>query len=257
MAKLRETDLYAPVKVFLQAQGYEVKAEVAGADVMAMRADDPHPVIVELKTGMTLALLQQGIARQSVTDFVYLAIPAMRGRKQLAAHVALCRRLGLGLLTVRLRDGFVTPHCDPGSYAPRKSRPRQGRLLKEFQMRQGDPNTGGSNRVTLVTAYRQDALRCAAQLAQAGPSKGAEVARATGVPRATRIMRDDHYGWFEKVSTGIYALTEAGQVAAAQAAQVPSVTDPIAAEDMVPEARSNSANTKGARSKAPRSKASG
>ncbi|QPM92127.1 DUF2161 domain-containing phosphodiesterase [Pseudooceanicola algae] len=215
MAKLRETDLYAPVKGFLQAQGYEVKAEVAGADVVGLRADDPAPVVVELKTGMTLTLLQQGISRQGLTDFVYLAIPAMRGRKALAAHVSLCRRLGLGLLTVRLRDGFVTAHCDPGPFAPRKSRVRQGRLLKEFLRREGDPNIGGSTRVQLMTAYRQDAQRCAAHLAVHGPCKGAVVARATGVPRATTIMRDDHYGWFKKVEKGVYALSPEGAAAAA------------------------------------------
>ena len=78
MAKMRESDLYAPVKAFLEAQGYEVKGEVAGADVVAMRADDPDPVIVELKLGMNLTLVQQGIARQAISDFVYLAVPADR-----------------------------------------------------------------------------------------------------------------------------------------------------------------------------------
>jgi hypothetical protein len=33
---------------------------------------------------------------------------------------------------------------------------------------------------------------------------------ATGVARATTIMRDNHYGWFRKVETGVYALSEAG-----------------------------------------------
>tara|TARA_R110002124_G_scaffold216127_8_gene381956 strand:+ start:1368 stop:2096 length:729 start_codon:yes stop_codon:yes gene_type:complete len=211
MAKLRETDLYPPIKAFLEAQGYEVKSEVAGADVMAMRADDPAPVIVEMKTGMNLTLVQQGVARQAVTDWVYLAVPSFRGRKALSGHIALCRRLGLGLMTVRARDGHVDVHCDPGPYAPRASRVRQGRLLREFQRRVGDPNAGGSVGVKLVTAYRQDALRCATFLLRNGPARGAIVAKAVAVPRATSIMRDDHYGWFEKVARGVYALTPAGQ----------------------------------------------
>ena len=61
-----------------------------------------------------------------------------------------------------------------------------------------------------MTAYRQDALRCAAFLARNGPTKGADVAKATGVAEATRLMRDNHYGWFERPATGIYRLTEAG-----------------------------------------------
>jgi len=31
------------------------------------------------------------------------------------------------------------------------------------------------------------------------------------VPCATRLMRNNVYGWFEKVETGVYALTEAGR----------------------------------------------
>jgi hypothetical protein len=61
-----------------------------------------------------------------------------------------------------------------------------------------------------VTAYRQDALACAAHLAEAGASKGAAVRDATGVARATTIMRDNHYGWFRKVDTGVYALSDDG-----------------------------------------------
>ena len=205
-----ETDLYAPVKAFLEAQGYEVKSEVAGADVVGMRADDPDPVIVELKLAMSLALVQQGIDRLGVTDFVYLAIPQVKGRKTLARHVALCRRLGLGLLTVRLRDGFIEAQCDPGPYAPRKVKARAGRLLREFQRRDGDPNRGGAAG-RIVTAYRQDAQRCAEHLAAHGPCRGAEVKAATGVARATTLMRDNHYGWFEKVAKGTYALTGKGR----------------------------------------------
>ncbi|MFN4098940.1 MAG: DUF2161 family putative PD-(D/E)XK-type phosphodiesterase, partial [Pararhodobacter sp.] len=63
----------------------------------------------------------------------------------------------------------------------------------------------------LVTGYRQDALRCAAYLAEYGPSRGAAVARDTGVPVATRIMADNHYGWFDRVQKGVYGLTPAGR----------------------------------------------
>ncbi|WP_150122087.1 DUF2161 domain-containing phosphodiesterase, partial [Sulfitobacter sp. HI0129] len=125
-------------------------------------------------------------------------------------NTALARRLGLGLITVRLSDGLVEVHCDPGPYAPRKSARKSGRLLREFARRQGDPNDGGQTRAGLVTAYRQDALKLAVYLFEAGASKGAMVARETGVTPATRMMRDNHYGWFEKVDKGIYGLTPTG-----------------------------------------------
>lgn len=209
---MRETELYAPVKAFLEGQGFEVKGEIGACDIVGVRGEE-DPVLVELKLGFSLSLFHQAVARQAVSDVVYVAVPRGSGKRfarSLAENTALCRRLGLGLLTVRLRDGFVEAHVDPGPYRPRKSALRKGRLLREFMRRVGDPNAGGATRAGLVTAYRQDALRCAAHLQRAGPCKGAVVAQATGVPRATTIMRDDHYGWFERVAIGVYQVTPKG-----------------------------------------------
>lgn len=209
---MKETELYPAVKAFIEGQGYAVKAEVGAADVVAVRGDEP-PLVVELKTGFSLALIHQGIARLAVSDEVYLCVARGSGRrwfKSLQDNIKLCRRLGLGLMTVRLKDDLVEVHCDPGPYAPRKSKKRKDMLLKEFAKRAGDPNTGGSTRTGLVTAYRQDAQKLAEYLLEHGPSKGAVVAAATGVEKATRMMADNHYGWFERVETGIYGLTQAG-----------------------------------------------
>lgn len=216
--RVRETELYAPIKAFLEGQGYEVKAEIASADVVACRGDEP-PVIVEMKTAFSLALVHQGIARQGVTDAVYIAAPRGKGRAAWGALKnmrQLCRRLGLGLITVRLSDGLVEVHSDPAPYRPRRMAVRSERLLREFARRDGDPNVGGS-RGAIVTAYRQDAVRCAQHLACAGPCRGATVARATGVERATRMMADNHYGWFRRVEVGVYDLTEDGRAALEEA----------------------------------------
>ena len=72
MPKIRESDLYQPLKSFLESQGYSVKSEISNCDVVAVRGDD-ELVIVELKTSFTLPLVFQGIQRQSMTDHVYLA----------------------------------------------------------------------------------------------------------------------------------------------------------------------------------------
>ncbi|WMS43457.1 DUF2161 family putative PD-(D/E)XK-type phosphodiesterase [Acuticoccus sp. MNP-M23] len=213
MSGFRETELYGPVKGFLERQGFAVKGEVADADVVACRGDDP-PVIVELKVGFSLSLLHQAVARLAITDAVYVCVPRRSGRiasRSLNDNLKLYRRLGIGVMTVRLSDALVEVHCDPGPYTPRKSIARRGRLLREFARRRGDPAQGGATRSEQVTAYRQDAISIAAHLAATGPSKGAAVASATGVAAATRMMRDNHYGWFERLSPGLYALTDAGR----------------------------------------------
>jgi hypothetical protein len=217
MARVAETDLYLPVKAWLEGLGFEVKAEVGPADVVACRPGE-DPLIVELKTGFSLSLLQQAVSRQSITDSVYVAVPrwsGRAGRRSFKGNVGLCRRLGVGVLSVRLGDGFVEVHADPSEFRPRKSKPRRGALLKEFARREGDPNLGGT-RGRIVTGYRQEAARCAVFLAEHGESKGAVVAKGAGVERATSIMRDNHYGWFEKISIGVYTLTGAGRAALAR-----------------------------------------
>jgi hypothetical protein len=221
----RETDLYLPIKAYLESQGYEVKSEVVGCDIVARRANEPA-LIVELKIGFTLPLVLQGVDRLALSDHVYLAVgvparpsPGSLWRREQRSIQKLCRRLGLGLLAVHEptsgRAALVEPVLDPLPYRPRPNRRRQGLLLKEFAHRVGDPNTGGANRRPIMTAYRQSALRCAALLAGQGPSRAADVARATGVPGAGAHMRRDVYGWFERIERGIYGLTPRGTTALA------------------------------------------
>lgn len=208
----KETSLYAPVKQFLMLQGFEVKGEVAEADIVACREGEP-PVIVELKTGFSLTLYHQAVARLAMTDVVYIAVPQPKGprvRRILLENTRMCRRLGLGLLTVR-DDGSVEVRAEPGPYAPRRNKKKAASLIKAFDRLEGDPNEGGSTRHGLVTGYRTDAVKCAAYLANAGAEKGAIVAKATGVKVATTIMRNNHYGWFAKVEKGVYDLTDAGR----------------------------------------------
>ena len=210
-----EADLYPAVKAFLEAQGYDVKAEVRGCDVVATRAAEP-PVIVELKLAFSLALVLQGVDRLSLTDRVYLAVGRPRGRRGRRGSVLrrdvrdLCRRLGLGLLTVapgRSAAG-VEVVVDPVPYRPRRRTASLTRLLGEHARRVGDPNRGGVTRTPIVTAYRQEALRCAL-LIERGGRASLKALRETGlVPNAPRILQRDVYGWFQRLERATYALTE-------------------------------------------------
>ena len=210
---MKETELYAPIKTYLEGQGYAVKAEVKDCDLVAIRGDEP-PVIVELKLSLSITLLMQGIDRQTMTDAVYVAVPAgkgMRWASQVKDAVKLCRRLGLGLISVRFDRATpsVLVLCDAGPYRPRKVKARKAALLKEFERRVGDPNTGGQTKRKIITAYRQDALRIAVALTD-GPNKPRILAVELGVEKAAGILQADHYGWFERVERGVYALRPAG-----------------------------------------------
>jgi len=205
-----ETDLYPPVKRFLERQGYVVKGEIGACDVVAVRCGEP-PVIVELKRSFSLDLVFQGIDRQAASDSVYLAIPRPK-RGRVADAAQLCRRLGLGLLIVS--DRFVEAVVDPGAYRPRRFPARRAALLKEFARRAGDTEIGGSApRRPRMTAYRQDALRMAASIAAAGHAKVSAVRATTGVERAGQMLLADVYGWFVRMERGTYALSPKGEAA--------------------------------------------
>ena len=201
-----ETDLYAPVKALLEGQGYDVKGEVRGCDVVGVRGNEP-PVIVELKRSFGLGLVLQGVDRLTMSDSVYIAVGAWP--KRIREVRKLCRRLGLGLIVVT--GERVEVLLDPVHVTPRKNTRKAGRLLSEHARRVGDPTKGGSTRVPIMTAYRQQALLCAELLARDGPMKVAALKACSAVPNAGKIMLDDVYGWFERVERGVYSITPAGR----------------------------------------------
>lgn len=229
---LRETALYGPVKEFLERQGYEVKAEVRGCDLVARRGDEP-PVIVELKLRFTLPLVLQGVNRLAVSERVYLAVPrppARRGAAALAPNRPeirkLCRRLGLGLIVIGNGRRGVEIVEEPLPYRPRRSKLAGLRLVDEFSRRIGDANIGGAARAPVVTAYRQDALRCARALALAGPMRLAALRAVAGVPGAARILQRNVYGWFLRIERGTYTLTEEGGRALSRFAEATAALPP-------------------------------
>ena len=214
MLLMSEVELYGPIKQFLEGQGYVVKGEIGPCDIVAVRGDEP-PVVVELKENLNLVLLLQAVDRLSLSSEVYVAFRIGKGRSaswrsRRKQVTSLLRRLGLGLLTVSSL-GNVVPVLDPAPYRPKQNAPRRRRLLKEFAERVGDPEDGGSASRLRLTAYRQDALRCASELAGAGVLKLSVLRERTGVSRAGPIMRDNHYGWFDRVKNGHYDISPKGR----------------------------------------------
>lgn len=227
-----ETSLYLPVKLYLESLGLDVKGEVCGCDVVAL-ARDPAPdgaaltvVVAELKLTFTLELVLQAIDRTAACDEVWLAIQLSRrgrGRESDGRVRKLCRFLGLGLMTVST-TGRVDVLVEPAPWKPRRDAKRRSRLVAEHRRRQGDPAAGGSTRQPIMTAYRQQALACAAALSQA-PGRPRDLKKH--IPDAPKILQRNVYGWFDKVERGVYRLNDTGRAALARWRPPTSPTGPL------------------------------
>ena len=207
-----ETSLYEPVKRYLESAGFAIKGEICGCDLVGLRGDEPPLVVVgELKLGFNLELVLQGINRTAACDEIWLAVRVAdrRGRERDPRVLKLCRLLGFGLLGVAA-NGRVEVLVEPGPWRPRRDPNRRARLINEHRRRFGDPVQGGTSKVPIMTAYRQQALACAAWLSK-GPRRTSEI--RSSIPEAPKILLRNVYGWFARVERGVYALTPEGTAA--------------------------------------------
>lgn len=208
-----ESNLYLPVKGYLETLGYEPKGEVCGCDVVALKEGEPvHVVVAELKLGFNLELVLQAVERSASCDELWLAIPLSRkgrGREGDSRVRKLCRLIGVGLLTVS-PTGLCEVVVAPEPWTPRRNPRNRSRLVAEHKKRRGDPALGGSTRQPIMTAYRQQALGIAGVL-DAKPSSPKEL--KPHFPDAPKILQGNVYGWFERVERGVYTLTDAGRAA--------------------------------------------
>lgn len=201
------------MKAFLEGLGFVVKGEIGGCDIVAVKDGEPPLVVIgELKMRFNLDLVLQAVDRAAACDEVWIAARVSArgsGREADARFRNLCRRLGFGMLGVTDAGG-IDILVSPAAPMPRRDAKRRSRLVEEHRRRQGDPALGGGNRAPIMTAYRQQALRCAAAMAD-GPKSPRELRPI--VPTAAQILRGNVYGWFERIARGSYGLTEAGRAA--------------------------------------------
>lgn len=214
---MKETELYEPVRRFLEDGGMRVRAEVMHCDLAA--ALDDMLTVVELKTTLNLEVILQAVDRQLTADFVYIAVP--RKERALKSErwrrlVLLLRRLELGLLLVS-HDGErrVEAVLQPVPYDLKAGRSQRAKLrrkmMKELMERVTDANTGGSSRTGILTLYREKALKVLALLCERGEATPAELRRLGADERMTQpILYDNHYRWFEQAGRGRYRVSEDG-----------------------------------------------
>ena len=84
-------------------------------------------------------------------------------------------------------------------------------VLEEFSGRHGDYNVGGSTRKKLVTVYREAAIHIGALLNSHGPLAVKQLkTMGTDPDKTSKILQDNHYGWFQRISRGVYSITDQG-----------------------------------------------
>lgn len=218
---MKEVELYSPVKKLLESEGYNIRAEVTGVDISAIKDEDL--LIVEMKTAFNMKLLMQAVKRQRMSQTVYIAIPRPTYKKRFSKdnkdREYLLRRLAIGLIYIVLdvEDPYAVFVFHPKDFNMKlsrgKSTKRTKRLMNEHKGRSENYNTGGSVRTKLVTAYRENSLKIAYTLKDGESMKTKEIRDAGCCDKTTTILYNNHYEWFEKVGRGEYKLNENGQKA--------------------------------------------
>lgn len=216
---LRETDLYPPLKTWLEKQGYTVRGEVGRCDIGAEK--DGELIAIELKLRPSLALLAQAAERQEYADAVYVALPATGDKPRPPASRdlrRLLRRLGIGMVLVTFMKKKakveVLSHPGPGEGIPRRRPKKKEAMLREIAGRDLDLSPGGlAGGMQRVSAYRQRCLRLATWLEELGEASPARLKDLGAPDDAGNLMSRNLYGWFERVRRGVYRVHPAGRSA--------------------------------------------
>jgi Holliday junction resolvase len=173
---LKESDLFEPVKKWLEDNGYQVFSEVSPrycssrADVVGI--NDETITVVELKLSLSLDLLEQAVywARHKYANYVYIAVPWNKKESPLIKNWLveyICKQFKIGVLFVRKQDGrFRFVENNSGFYIDEKPyiKARYIRLGKQNvfrdtieQYKQEYINSelkGGHNGGGYITPYR-------------------------------------------------------------------------------------------------------
>ncbi len=209
---MKETDLFPPVRNYLESHGYNVHAEVGNCDIVATKNNET--IILEMKLQLSVKLICQAVIRQKVESTVYIVIPQKRisKRQDFKEIKHLLRRLELGLITVDT-DNSLSPVniiFHPQPYQKRSNKRKRVWIREEVSARGENHNIAGSNRRKIVTAYRKDVIYIATVLKLCGPLKIKQIKELGGSKKTGSILNSDFYKWFRRVAHATYELTPAG-----------------------------------------------
>lgn len=226
----KETDMYLPIKQLLELHGFTVKGEVKNCDIVAIRATEPDDNfilndqrydiwIVEMKRHLSVNLLAQALSRLSITNCVFVAIPRpKRIDKNFRSAQKILKKLELGLIIVALDSS--TPFAEiallPGKMSTKRNK-KTALIFREIIGRTGD-NPGGSTKIKITTAYKERCIKIACILNNLNPIPDTRCISPKDLimlydcdKDAGLILQKNHYGWFCRVSRGLYTISDAGR----------------------------------------------
>ncbi len=207
---MKEFELFEPVKCLFNDAGYKVNAEVLDCDVTAVKDDEL--IIIELKRTLSVTLLAQALERQKTGAKVYIAVPKPKkySPKKFRETLYVIRKLELGLIFVSLREDFSFAEIirEPEPFFPVGERKAEKKkILKEISGRAVDNNIGGVTHRKIATAFTEKNIFAACIIEKFGTASPKLVKELTGTD-CTALLGRSYYGWFRRVKTGIYELTD-------------------------------------------------
>lgn len=211
---MKETSLYEPIKAYFLEMGYKVQAEVKNCDIACMLKNEL--IVIEMKKSFNLKLVYQAIDRQSFADKVFVAIarPKNFKKKEVSYMIKILKALDIGLITVALDSPLkkVEIILSPKDLALKPRSRRKKAVLNELEKRNLDINKGGSTKKDKVlTAYREKAIFLVCILDKEKTISPKLANKVYGIENAGNILRDNHYGYFQKIERGVYTLSKKGK----------------------------------------------
>lgn len=204
MIKL-EKDLYEPVKRLFEDEGYTVKGEVDGCDIIAVK--DSRMIVCELKLKFNLKLVYQLLDRKSISKEVYAAVTTPK--KDTYDIIRLAEAIDCGLIFVSETTGAAQAVRRPKATGVRKSR-KAGSVKAEFDGRSFE-NVGGVNKTKLMTAYREQSIKLMCVLEAVGEASPKELKKMGFENNVGAMLYNNFYGWFSHIRKGVYGLSELGK----------------------------------------------
>ncbi len=213
--KQKESDLFEPLRVYFEKQGFKVNGEVGCCDLLAKKSE--YLLAVEMKLSLNLEVILQAADRQKIVDSVYIATTRPKGKiaiKRSDKVKQLLKRLEIGLIYVYFDAG--KPHIEviheAIPYDREKSRQhykaKRMKYEKELEKRVTLVK-GGVTRTKLVTSYKEEAIRIALKLEMMGEASPKQLADENlSNVKIQSILSKNYYGWFRKIGKGIYTLSE-------------------------------------------------